>query len=216
MEFNFLANELFEKPFQNTVFTDEEYASLNYHMQSMEEYMIKINTGQETPDNGRREMFEEHFAEVRRLTKPIDLPMPIKRAMASIYQTHPAFAESRLIPPAPPAAPLPPVDLDMEFDLSNFNSAEELNEYVAALGNLAIVRGEQIQLVSEADQKEIIQIIDIMEKEPERLPSEYSIDDIKSYYQALFRMMLTHEVMKRVTVLIAAAHQKRWKKNKLN
>jgi hypothetical protein len=217
MKYNdFMTNDLFQRPFENAVYPDEDYASLIYHTQAMEEYMIKVNTGQKTQDNGRREIFNQHFAEVRRLTKTINVPVPIQYAMASVYQTHPAFAEARLLPPAPPPAPLPPIDMDLEVDLSSFKTADELNEYVAALGNLAMVRGEQIQSVSEDDQKEILQVIEILENEPGRLPPEYSIDEVKSYYQALFRMLEANEYMKRVTVQLALGHQKRWKKNKLS
>jgi hypothetical protein len=213
---NFLTNDLFQRPFKNTVYPDEDYASLICHIQAMEEYMIKVNTGQETPDNGRREIFDQHFAEVRRLTKPINLPVSIQYAMASVYQTHPAFAEARLLPPAPPPAPLPPVDMDLEVDLSSFKTVDELNEYVAALGDLAMVRGDQVQSVSEDDQKEIVQIIEILENEPDRLPPGHRIDEVKSYYQALIRMLEAHEYMKRVTVQLALGHQKRWKKNKMS
>lgn len=213
---DFLSCSIFQKPFKNTVLPDEDYASLKYHIQAMENYMIKVNSGQKTPDNGRREIFNEHFAEVRRLNKVITMPMPIQYAMASVYQTHPAFAEARRRPPEPPPAPLPSIDVNLDVELSDFHSAEELNEYVAALGNLAIASGEQIQPMSEEDQQEIIQVIEIMENEPHRFPRGYGINEVKSYYQALFRMLEVNEGLKRVTVQIAVAHQKRWKQNKLN
>ena len=213
---NFLSNDIFQRPFNNTVFSDEDYASLIYHTQAMEEYMVKVNTDQETPDNGRREIFNQHFAEVRRLTIRINLPMPILHAMGSVYQTHPAFAEARLLPTPPPPAPHQPIDMDVDVDLTSFKTADELYGYMAALGNLTVARGDQIQPVSEEDQKEIVQIIEILENEPDRLPPELSIDEVKSYYQALFRMLESHEYMKRVTVQLALNHQKRWKKNKLN
>ncbi len=213
---DFLSCSLFQKPFKNIVLPDEDYASLKYHIQSMENYMIKVNSGQKTPDNGRREIFNEHFAEVMRLNKVFNLPVSIQSAMASVYQTHPAFAEARLKPPEPPPAPLPVVDVNLDVDLADFHTADELNEYVAALANLAIVTGEQVQPMSEEDQQEIIQIIEILENEPYRYPRGYSIDEVKSYYQAVFRMLEVNEGMKRVTVQLAVSHQKRWKKNKLN
>ena len=70
--------------------------------------------------------------------------------------------------------------------------------------------------MSEEDQKDILQIIEILEKEPERLPPEHGIDEVKSCYQSIFRNLEANEYMKRVVAQMALGHQKRWKKNKLN
>ena len=212
----FLDNKLFERPFCNTVLPDEHYASLIHHLQEMERYMIKLNSGQDAPDNGEREIYNEHFAAVKQLVKTTNVPVAILYAMAAVYQTHPALAEARLRPPAPQPAQRPPVDLNPEVDLSDLNTADELNEYAAALGNLAMLQGAQVQSVSEEDQKDILQIIEILENEPNRLPPEHGIDEVKSCYQAIFRNLEANEYMTRIVAQWALGHQKRWKKNVLN
>ncbi len=57
--------------------------------------------------------------------------------------------------------------------------------------------------------------LELLEHVLRRLPPGLRINEVKSDYHAFVRMMIAHGDIKRVTELIAVAHQKCWKK-KLN
>ena len=215
------------KPFKNVVFSDEDFEKMIKHLEFMEDYMLKLNKGQETPDNGTKKIFHEHFDEVRRLTPPA-LPMTdsIKMAMAKIYQTHPAFAHARaslpkvapVVVPARVSLPIAPVktSTDLEALLPNFKTREELFEFVATLGNLALNAVNQKIDFSEEDKKEILQIIEILENQPKRLLPGSDIIEIKTYYDTMFKRFIANEYIKRITAQMVFSNQDKGKKKKLN
>lgn len=203
------------KPFKNTQFPDEHYEQMIDHLKAMEAYMIKVNTGQETPDNGRREIFNIHFDEVKRLRPNLFLPPIAKIVMAQIYRTHPAFADAPPPTPEPPPPPIPRIATE-EFDLSKFKSVDELYEYGSALGALALSHGQQTEYLSEEDRKDVLKIIDIMETEPERLPPDFDLIEVKSFYDGFFKILILDEYVHRVTVQIAFGFESRWNKKRPN
>ena len=201
------------KPFKNTIFPDENFELMITHLKAMEAYMIKVNTGQETPDNGRRDIFNEHFDEVKRLAPNLKVPLSIQMVMAEIYRTHPAFVD---IPPLSieQTPTPPPMRSELETTQPDFKTADELIGYVNALGNLALSAGMQDNFISEEDQIEIQQIIEIMENEPERLPLGFDIDEVKELYEGFHKIRVVNQYMHLVTIQMVFKTQNIGKKIK--
>jgi len=215
------------KPFKNVVFSDEDFEIMIKHLEFMEDYMLKLNTGQETPDNGTKKIFHEHFDEVRRLTSPaLPFTESIQRATAKIFLTHPEFAYFRSsTPKVEPVAAPPPVSLpiapvntstDLEALLPSFKNREEVFEYVGNLGDLALNAANKKIDFSEEDKNEILHIIEILENEPEQLAPGSDLIEIKTYFDTMFKTFIMGEYVKRITIQMVFNFQNKGKEKKLN
>jgi hypothetical protein len=82
------------------------------------------------------------------------------------------------------------------------------------LGNLALSAGMQDNFISEEDQIEIQQIIEIMENEPERLPLGFDIDEVKELYEGFHKIRVVNQYMHLVTIQMVFKTQNIGKKIK--